>query len=52
MKSFVRILLVALSLGATGAYAQSTTYNSQQQSAAKYNSQTPEGDSANWGVGG
>lgn len=51
MKSLIRILLAALALGATGAYAQSTTYNSQQ-TAAKYSSQTAEGDSANWGVGG
>jgi hypothetical protein len=50
MKNVARLLLVAVALGASGAYAQST-YNSQQ-SAAKYEASTPEGNSANWGVGG
>jgi hypothetical protein len=49
MKSLIRILLVSLALGATGAYAQS--YDSQQY-AAKYDSQSAYGNSANWGVGG
>ena len=49
MKSMIRILLAALALGASGAYAQST-YNSQQST--KYDSQSADGNSANWGVGG
>jgi hypothetical protein len=45
MKNIIRALLVALTLGATGAYAQSA-YES------KYDSQSATGNSANWGVGG
>lgn len=46
MKSAIRVLLVALALGATGAYAQSSVTQS------KYDSQSAAGNSANWGVGG
>jgi hypothetical protein len=45
MKHVIRALLVAMALGATGAYAQSATDTS------KYDSQTMAGNSANWGVG-
>jgi hypothetical protein len=48
MKSIIRVLLVALALGATGAYAQSAS----DSTAAKYDSQSTSGNSANWGVGG
>jgi len=47
MKSVFRILLVALALGTTGAYAQSA-----QDSQSAYDSQSASGNSANWGVGG
>ena len=47
MKSVIRILLVALALGTTGAYAQSA-----QDSQSVYDSQSASGNSANWGVGG
>jgi hypothetical protein len=47
MKNLIRILLVALALGAGGAYAQSAT-----DSTGKYDSQSAVGNSANWGVGG
>jgi hypothetical protein len=47
MKSFIRILLVALALGTTGAYAQSA-----RDSQSSYDSQSTSGNSANWGVGG
>ena len=50
MKGLIRILLVALAFGATGAYAESTRYNSQQS--MQYDSQSATGNSANWGVGG
>ena len=50
MKSVIRTLLVALALGATGAYAQSAYESSSTQS--KYDSQSAAGNSANWGVGG
>lgn len=46
MKNAVRILLVALSLAATGAYAQSA-----QDSQSRYDSRSSTGNSANWGVG-
>jgi hypothetical protein len=42
MKSIIRVLLVALALGATGAYAQPKS----DSTAAKYD------NSANWRVGG
>ena len=45
MKSFIRTLLVAMALGTSGAYAQSA------DSQSKYDSQSIEGNSANWGVG-
>ena len=48
MKSIIRVLLVALALGATGAYAQPAS----DSTAAKYDSQSTSGNSANWGVGG
>jgi hypothetical protein len=44
MKQLIRILVVALTLGASGAYAQSNTQS-------QYDSQSAEGNSANWGVG-
>ena len=47
MKHAIRILLVALALGATGAYAQSA-----RDSQSTYDSQSASGNSANWGVGG
>ena len=50
MKSIIRTMLVAMALGASGAYAQSAYPDSQSQS--KYDSQSFEGNSANWGVGG
>jgi hypothetical protein len=46
MKNLIRTLLVAVALGASGAYAQS----GYSQSA--YDSQNAQGNSANWGVGG
>jgi len=46
MKQLVRILLVALTLGASGAYAQSA-YDSD----SKYDSHSSAGNSANWGAG-
>lgn len=46
MKNVIRAVLVALALGATGAYAQSAAMQS------KYDSQSVQGNSANWGVGG
>ena len=45
MKQLIRILVVALTLGASGAYAQSNTH-------PEYDSQSAAGNSANWGVGG
>ena len=48
MKNIIRILLVALTLGASGAYAQSA----YDTSSGKYDSQSASGNSANWGVGG
>jgi hypothetical protein len=48
MKHVIRALLVALMLGAAGAYAQPAS----DSSAAKYDSQSTSGNSANWGVGG
>ena len=48
MKNVIRALLVALALGATGAYAQSKS----DSTAAQYDSQSTAGNSANWGVGG
>jgi hypothetical protein len=50
MKSIIRTLLVALALGASGAYAQSAYDSTSAQS--KYDSQSGAGNSANWGVGG
>lgn len=47
MKNVIRTLLVALALGATGAYAQSAA-----DSGSKYDSHSTEGNSANWGAGG
>ena len=47
MKNVIRTLLVAMALGASGAYAQSAYSGSQ----SKYDSQSAEGNSANWGVG-
>jgi len=47
MKSFIRTLLVAMALGSSGAYAQSAYPDSQ----SKYDSQSTQGNSANWGVG-
>ena len=49
MKNVIRTLLLALALGATGAYAQSAYDSSSTQS--KYDSQSASGTSANWGVG-
>ena len=49
MKQIIRALLVALTLGASGAYAQSQT---AFDSGSKYDSHSAEGNSANWGVGG
>jgi hypothetical protein len=46
MKNILKALLVALALGATGAYAQSAT-----DSGSKYDSHSAAGDSAIWGVG-
>jgi len=48
MKSVIRILLVAIALGTTGAYAQSASDTTKSQ----YDSQSAAGNSANWGVGG
>jgi hypothetical protein len=50
MKNVIRTLLVALALGATGAYAQSAYDSTNTQS--QYDSQSASGNSANWGVGG
>jgi hypothetical protein len=47
MKQVIRILLIAMALGASGAYAQSAYPDSH----SKYDSQSAEGNSANWGVG-
>jgi hypothetical protein len=47
MKNVIRTLLVAMALGASGAYAQSAYPDSQ----SKYDSHSFEGNSANWGVG-
>ena len=47
MKHVIRTLLIALALGAGGAYAQSA-YNAQ----SSFDSQSAAGNSANWGVGG
>lgn len=46
MKIILKALLVALALGASGAYAQSAT-----DSGSKYDSHSRAGDSAIWGVG-
>jgi hypothetical protein len=46
MKNMIKALLVALALGASGAYAQSAT-----DSGSKYDSHSRSGDSAIWGVG-
>ena len=46
MKNVIKALLVALALGASGAYAQ--VYDS----GSKYDSHSRAGDSALWGVGG
>jgi hypothetical protein len=48
MKNVIRTLLVALALGASGAYAQTTAYS---DSGSKYDSHSRAGDSAVWGVG-
>ena len=48
MKNVIRTLLVALALGASGAYAQSQT---AFDSGSKYDSHSRAGDSALWGVG-
>ena len=48
MKHIIRTLLVALALGSSGAYAQSAYSDSH----STYDSQSAEGNSANWGVGG
>ena len=48
MRNTLRTLLIALALGTTGAYAQSAYDTGHSQ----YNSQSAEGNSANWGVGG
>ena len=50
MKHLIRTLLVALALGAGGAYAQSAYDSGDAQS--KYDSHSAQGNSANWGVGG
>jgi hypothetical protein len=47
MKPLIRTLLVALALGATGAYAQSAS-----DTGSKYDSHSTAGNSANWGAGG
>ena len=47
MKNLIRTLLVATALGASGAYAQSGYTDSQ----SRYDSQSVQGNSANWGVG-
>jgi hypothetical protein len=49
MKHIIRAVLVALALGASGAYAQSYDSNRTQ---SQYDSQSAAGNSANWGVGG
>ena len=46
MKNVIRALLVALALGASGAYAQDA-----HDSGSKYDSHSRAGDSALWGVG-
>jgi hypothetical protein len=48
MKNFIRTLLVAMALGSSGAYAQSGYPDAQ----SRYDSQSAQGNSANWGVGG
>ena len=48
MKHVIRTLLVALALGTSGAYAQS----SYDSGAGQFDSQSAQGNSANWGVGG
>jgi hypothetical protein len=50
MKHIIRTVLVALALGASGAYAQSASDSNRTQS--QYDSQSAAGNSANWGVGG
>lgn len=52
MKSAIRILLVALALGASGAYAQAAYDSNAAATQSKYDSQSGSGNSANWGVGG
>jgi hypothetical protein len=47
MKHIIRAVLVALALGASGAYAQSAYPDSH----SRYDSQSADGNSANWGVG-
>jgi hypothetical protein len=48
MRNTIRTLLIAVALGSTGAYAQSA-YDADH---SQYSSQSAEGNSANWGVGG
>jgi hypothetical protein len=48
MKNVIRALLLALALGATGAYAQDAAFG---DSGSKYDSHSRAGDSALWGVG-
>ena len=50
MKHLIRTMLIALSLGASGAYAQSAYDTNSAQS--QYDSHSASGNSANWGVGG
>ena len=50
MKHIIRTMLIALALGAGGAYAQSA--NDANSAQSQYDSQSASGNSANWGVGG
>jgi hypothetical protein len=47
MKHIIRTVLLALALVTSGAYAQSAYPDSH----SRYDSQSAEGNSANWGVG-
>ena len=50
MRNTIRTLLIALALGSSSIYAQSAYDTPASQ--GKYDSQSAEGNSANWGVGG